>query len=483
MSSAGRKQVPRCPLLAQIAKQIGKPAPQGPQDCIPENSPICLKCPHCPPDRTQLGHPPGKHPVAPLSQPTARVGILPSASEPRPKRAGERHPPQAVPPKTVTITLSEEDIIEGRLKATPGLREMLRFYGWQDEVCLVTYGGYQLQARLDKSLDGLAGPDIAEWFRENGLQAGDKVHLEAPSAKAKGPRLYTLHDRGLPAETEQPAAKRDRLWLRHRIYVAFAGARTYLHPQVIAEKVAERDGLHVEIPQVRQALVTNSHLFVRFADTTDLWGLIEWGGAEPGPRVDPVSLLLAIGEDDLVHQALHAASQPLSDAEIARRIAEYFVLPPSEIERLSPVNAADPRLLRLNDGRWGLRSWVSEWTRERDKLQEQLQAQQELATRLERLRREEQALQEAIVTSRRRAPRHWLRRIWEGLVILLVRCLRAFVQRGGSPAAQVASAEERLEAVRTEIAALEAELAATDDEARVRTRLDELCEWLSLVPT
>jgi len=385
----------------------------------------------------------------------------------------------------VTVTLRPADIRNGALRITIGLREMIEYYDWQPRLELITYGNYPLSAYIEESLNSVRGDDIRDWYHENGLRPDDQIHIEAPLSAKDHPRIYTTYER-LSSESKQATVSRRRLYLRHLTYRALNSAELYLHPEGIAERIHEGDNQEVEVQQITRVLRDNDHLFMRRVPESSLWGLVEWNELEIRPSVDPTSLLLAIGEDDLVYHILTTAAEPLPTQFINRELADHFIISTAEIEHLTVVDASDSRLLRLTDTRWCLRKWVDEWRKEKAAISGDIEKMQVLEGKMDEVRKQEQELEIAATPYQPRGILGWLS--YAGGVILAVLAdwvamgiaaltHQEYVRRAArGPARQDAELK-----VRREIAALQNDLALADGAGLLR-RYGELSSILQLVP-
>ncbi|MCK4323311.1 MAG: hypothetical protein KAW89_02185 [Armatimonadetes bacterium] len=417
--------------------------------------------------------------MKPDSKVPARPGYVTIAPAP-PRQAVSAKPPVIAPPKTATITLTSEDINTGRLKITPGLREMIHYYHWRQEVQFTTYGNYPLWTHINESRGIMRSDDLRDWYHENGLRPDDQIHIEAPLSPKGHPRIYTAYER-LSAGSKQSTVSRPRLWLRHFTYLELRTAGRYLHPTVIVKSIPG----NCEVEQIRRVLRDNDHLFTTLVPKSSLWGLVEWNELEVRPSVDPTSLLLAIGEDDIVYQILTTAAEPLSTQVINRRIADYFMIPVAEVEHLTAVDASDPRLLRLTDARWCFRKWVEEWRKEKAAISGDIEKRRLLEEKLGELRKQEQELDIAATPYHPRGILGWLSYA-RGMILAVLAdwvatgiaalTRQEYVTRGARARARQQAQFETSQ----KIAALENQLALTDV-AGLLAGYDELSSILGLV--
>ena len=504
-SPIGDKVVPQCLLKEQMVHGYLQEDPQGTNQegipwatvlhqlesgdrkvtCQPEQCPTCYKCPYRPPrNQFPAWQPPGKGSVKPDSKVPAGAGYVTIAPAP-PRQAVSAKPAVIAPPKTATITLIPEDINTGRLKITPGLREMIHYYHWHQGVQFTTYGNYPLDARIDEPRDIMRSDDLRDWYHENTLRPGDQIHIEAPVSPKDHPRIYTTYER-LSGESKQSTVSCRRLYLRHLTYRALKSAELYLHPQPIAERIHEGDNREVEVQQITRVLRDNDHLFMRRVPESSLWGLVEWNELEIRPSVDPTSLLLAIGEDDLVYHILTTAGEPVPTQFINRELADYFIISTGEIEHLTVVDASDSRLLRLTDSRWCLRKWVEEWRKEKAAISGDIEKRQVLEGKVDELRKQEQEFEIAATPYHPGGILGWLSYAggmilavladWVGTGIAALRH-QEYVRR----AARARARQDGKLEVRRQIAALQNELILTDGAGLLR-RYGELSSILQLVP-
>jgi peptidoglycan hydrolase CwlO-like protein len=114
----------------------------------------------------------------------------------------------------------------------------------------------------------------------------------------------------------------------------------------------------VELSTIQAILSHNDHLFVHATNSRGIWGLKIW--VEKRPDIDPVSLGLAIREDDWVYRVLEKISDFLTIEEIAKELAEVFITHKDKILEITFFDANDTRFIEFDD-KWGLKSWIENW--------------------------------------------------------------------------------------------------------------------------
>ena len=259
-------------------------------------------------------------------------------------------PSEPTPPRTARVVLTAEDIESGRFRVTPGMRQMLQFYGLVDRLTLEGYGHYRLSACVRGEY--IEGTDVAGWYRENALASGDSILVISPSKPGNDLRLAVADAR--PGQAAVGWSRGRQLGLRHWAYsILRERPGAACHYRALAERIARQAGFHVKPESLGAVLSANDHLFRSLG--SGLWALTE--GSGPQFSVDAQNLLFAIAEDDLVHKVLAEEGRPLTAREIWTRLAQYFLLRQVEIAELDPIDPADPRLVRMPDGRWGLAEW------------------------------------------------------------------------------------------------------------------------------
>jgi len=75
-------------------------------------------------------------------------------------------------------------------------------------------------------------------------------------------------------------------------------------------------------------------------------------------HVEPLSLVLAIREQDLVYRIIHDAAEPMTWRDIWQKVASHFQPRIPDVLDAHAVLGSDHRLLSLEDGRLALRQWA-----------------------------------------------------------------------------------------------------------------------------
>jgi hypothetical protein len=265
-----------------------------------------------------------------------------------------------VPPKTIQNTLSEEAIKLGFIKITKGLRDLIDYCNFSKEIIFKAYGEYEIHAYIDNGADQIYGNEIKQWFEENQLKPGDMIHINSPDTPKEKPILYTTFQRppDIPSTHEDEKNSTRTANLRHKIYNILRVKYQYLHVKEIQRNLLETLSEQVELSTIQAILSYNDHLFVHATDSKGIWGLRIW--VEKRPDIDPVSLGLAIREDDWVYRILERMGDFLTIEEIAKELAEAFVTHKDKILEITFFNVNDTRFIEF-DGKWGLKSWIEDW--------------------------------------------------------------------------------------------------------------------------
>jgi hypothetical protein len=224
---------------------------------------------------------------------------------------------------------------------------------------------------------------LQHWYKENGLQPGDKIWLVAEGIKPLILRIYSEWDRD--ADTYRRYEQRRNLEtlpsidlpIRDLIWIFFKRAQKIAHRSEIAKAIL------VERPEISErsvdaCLSAYPHLFVRMNEGK--WGLKEWGieqvtmvvrpkGSDPGTAIDedlptvkvPLDyILITITAENLVYKVLRGSKASLTDSQITERIAKYLVVDRSILARTSFLNLSDSRLVRCHDGTFMVRENLEE---------------------------------------------------------------------------------------------------------------------------
>ena len=265
-----------------------------------------------------------------------------------------------VPPKTIQNTLSQEAIKLGFIKITKGLRDLIDYCNLLNEITFKAYGEYEIHAYIDNGADQIYGNEIKQWFAENQLRSGDVIHINSPDTPKEKPVLYTTFQ-GTHDISPTPKDEKDHIHnanLRHRIYNLLRVRYQYLHVKEIQRNLLETLSEQVELSTIQAILSHNDHVFIHATNSRGIWGLKIW--VEKRPDIDPVSLGLAIREDDWVYRVLERVGRFLTIEEMARELAAVFVTHKDKILEITFFDVNDIRFIEC-DGKWGLKSWIEDW--------------------------------------------------------------------------------------------------------------------------
>lgn len=264
------------------------------------------------------------------------------------------------PPRESIVTIDEDAINLGFLKVGLGLRHMLAYYKLKGEITFLTYGYYEISGVLSEDYKNISGQGIGDWYIENDLHAGDKIHVRCPSGKDVSLRLYTeIETKKAVPSRSNPESK--QIHLRKLAYEFFLNKREYSVSADIKKGIELSQQVIIEESSLRSVLATNVHIFEKLTPSRNLWGLRIWGTEDKSKYINLNLLLLTIQEDDLVFKIIEGSEELLSNREIACRIAEEFCLPVDLILGTSFLNANDARIIRLPDGRLTLKVNFDNW--------------------------------------------------------------------------------------------------------------------------
>ena len=295
-----------------------------------------------------------------------------------------------VPPKTIQNTLSQEAIKLGFIKITKGLRDLIDYCNFSKEITFKAYGEYEVHAYIDNGADQIYGNEIKQWFEENQLKPGDMIHINSPDTPGEKPILYTtfqkIHDASPTRKDEKDHIRNSNL--RHGIYNLLRVRYHYLHVKEIQRNLLETLSEQVELPTIQAILSHNDHLFVHATNSRGIWGLKIW--VEKRPDIDPVSLGLAIREDDWVYGVLERVGGFLTIEEIARELAAVFVTHKDKILEITFFDVNDTRFIEF-DGKWGLKSWTENWKKRILEIDKEILDYQNLVSLRSKLEQEEKA--------------------------------------------------------------------------------------------
>ena len=265
-----------------------------------------------------------------------------------------------VPPKTIQNTLTQEALDIGFIKITKGLSDLLGYCDLSKEITFKVYGEYEIHAYIDNGADQIYGDEIKVWFQENQLKPGDMIYINSPDTPVEKPTLYTTFQ-GMRLVQPTHKEEKDHIRnsnLRHRIHNLLRMRYQYLHVKEIQHHLSESLSEQAELSTIQAILSQNNHLFVRATNSRGIWGLKVW--VEKHPDIDPISLGLAIREDDWVYRILEKKGDFLTIEEIAKELAVLFATHKDKIVEITFFDANDKRLIELN-GKWGLKAWIENW--------------------------------------------------------------------------------------------------------------------------
>jgi len=295
-----------------------------------------------------------------------------------------------VPPKTIQNTLSQEAIKLGFIKITKGLRDLIDYCNFSKEITFKAYGEYEIHAYIDNGADQIYGNEIKQWFEENQLKPGDMIHINSPDTPKEKPILYTtfqkIRDASPTRKDEKDHIRNSNL--RHGIYNLLRVRYHYLHVKEIQRNLLETISEQVELPTIQAILSHNDHLFVHATNSRGIWGLKIW--VEKRPDIDPVSLGLAIREDDWVYRVLERVGCFLTIEEMARELAAVFVTHKDKILEITFFDVNDTRFIEC-DGKWGLKSWIENWKKRILEIDKEILDYQNLVSLRSKLEQEEKA--------------------------------------------------------------------------------------------
>ena len=296
----------------------------------------------------------------------------------------------APPPRQATITLSDDAVSKGLIKLTLGLKKILDYCLMENEVTFLTYGNYEIKGYLDTENKVVFGIQIKSWYEENFLKAKDKIIIKAPEAFGGIPRIYTPYEKRRVFEPSEEKEKREKIFLRDRIFSILKREGKYLHYKTICKMISKEISVDVRPAVVEAILSVNQHLFTRTAPSRGLWGLKEWTIERTKRGVDLNSLLLAIYEEDWVYKILKENNKPLNAREIANQLAQLFLIPSETILQTTFIDPKDRRLVKSIDDQWALRDWIKLWKQKVAKIQETLNQLNDLRSQLHDLQRQYQ---------------------------------------------------------------------------------------------
>jgi hypothetical protein len=302
-----------------------------------------------------------------------------------------------VPPKTIQNTLSQEAIKLGFIKITKGLRDLIDYCNFSKEITFKAYGEYEIHAYIDNGTNQIYGREIKQWFEENQLKPGDMIHINSPDTSGEKPILYTTFQRTHydPSTHKDEKARIHNANLRHRIYNCLRLRYQYLHVKEIQLYLSESLSEQVEFSTIQGILSQNNHLFVHANNSRGIWGLKLW--VDKRPDIDPISLGLAIREDDWVYRILEGIGDFLTIEELAKELAEVFVTHKDKILEITFFDANDTRFIEF-DSKWGLKSWTENWKNRILEIDKEILDYQNLVSLRSKLEQEEKVRKADLLT-------------------------------------------------------------------------------------
>lgn len=198
--------------------------------------------------------------------------------------------------------LGKEEIEESYLVLSRELLGLFVYSGDGFQLSVYCYGDYNFNAWVNSEFSTLHSPEVKKYYRENKLKAGDIVFTEKREDDPTGIHLFTM-------------------W-----------------------QVEQLDLEDYSAGLKKKRTVITSEEIVEASD----------GQVTKGDDYDPVYLLSVIQKRDLVYKFLKH-NGPSTVNEIARAISRELKVEKKQVERLSFVDFSDERIMRLSDGRIGLR--------------------------------------------------------------------------------------------------------------------------------
>ena len=274
-----------------------------------------------------------------------------------------------------TVMLTSEDISEGTLRLPSRIRSIA---DGQTDIGLILGGEKSATFGYDSLRSRLHG--MSEWYDSNYLDTGDRVRIEVVNLSPPEFSVSTRWRRDIPARLMPP--KDDDAWadspLRDCIYTVLTVLGRPAHTLEIFNEVARHRTVR---PGSISAVLSrySGVLFERTGGST--WTLADsqmiggWDiGESPGDthaekppeEAVPEEVLDRIDSQDLVYRLLKGVKYPLSYEEICSHLADHLLVDAHALAAASFHNASDPRLRRMEDGRFGLSEWFEE--REETKL-------------------------------------------------------------------------------------------------------------------
>lgn len=248
-------------------------------------------------------------------------------------------------PRSSYVTLTADMIEACCLRLSPGARKMLaaqrgQGLGSSFLVALTVEGRYVVQGQLVDHGACLVSDGLFTWLSKHGARPGDRVVFYAPTPPGVLAHVALEQERQPLAEAEH--ARRLAHHLREYIFGVLHEHESALHIDAIVGEVGAAAPGQVRRSSIEATLSTNTHLFAAWGRA--IWGLREWA-EDWSDYVDLQLLLWRIEEEDLVVLILTDAGQPLSEATLAREIAQRFTIRVELVRQVSFLRRDDPRLV------------------------------------------------------------------------------------------------------------------------------------------
>jgi len=207
--------------------------------------------------------------------------------------------------KTVFIfkhKLNREEIEESYLVLPRELLNLFNYSGIGFQLTIYCYGDYSFNAWVNSEFSTLHSPEIGNYYQENKLKIGDFIFFEKRRDDPTGIHLFTL-------------------W------------------QIEEHELGE-SGLKKRSKQISDDLKSK--------------GLLVDDKTNEDDNYDPVYLLSLIQKKDLVYKFLKY-NGPSNANDIANAISKELGIKKEKIEKLSFIDFSDKRILRLPNGKIGIR--------------------------------------------------------------------------------------------------------------------------------
>lgn len=198
--------------------------------------------------------------------------------------------------------LSKEELEESYLTISPDLLKLFNCSGEGFQLTIYCYGDYSFNAWVNTDFFTLHTPELKKYFKENNLKPGDIVYTEKRKDDPTGIHLYTTW------QIDQMESKINAI------------NKESLESQAISIRENKKKS--------RQSDDKNNY--------------------------DLVYLLSIIQNKDLVYKFVKF-NGPSNVRDIAKAISKELGVQKENIEKLSFIDFSDARIVRLPDGRIGLR--------------------------------------------------------------------------------------------------------------------------------